>query len=115
MRIENNYVNGFITTNIDSIYVNTESLDTRKYFILLRQIARKRLETGRLTRINWLEKKIVVREKELSDEQRKAMEWILENDDLLIKVIEHLVDKFAKGKQLKRGKRKDKREKLPLK
>ena len=41
-------IESFTSTNIDSIYVNTESLDYRKYVILLKQIIRKRLETKKL-------------------------------------------------------------------
>lgn len=95
-----NYVNGFLTSNIDSIYVNTESLDYKRYVILLRQIAKKRIETGRITRTNWITKEIEVKMKSLNEKQLKSMYWILENKNYVDKRVKKLVNKFKNGKVL---------------
>lgn len=60
-------IESFTSMNIDSIYVNTESLDYRKYVILLKQIIRKRLETKKVTRVNFLTKEIKVKRKDLTE------------------------------------------------
>lgn len=95
------YIEGFITSNIDSIYINTQSLDFIKYVILLRQIAKKRIETKKKTKVNWKTKEIEIKLKDLNDSQIRAMYWILRNDDYLIKRVEKLVNKFKNGKTIR--------------
>ena len=86
--------------NIDSIYVNTESLDYRKYVILLKQIIRKRLETKKVTRVNFLTKEIKVKRKDLTEIQLKALEWLLNNEEYLIWRTKDLVSRFEDGKKV---------------
>lgn len=94
-------VNGFITTNIDSIYVNTESLDYIKYVVLLRQIIKKRLETKKETKVNFITKEIVIKRKDLTDTQLKALEWLFNNNNYLVWRTEQLVRKYKNGKVFK--------------
>ena len=94
-------IESFTSMNIDSIYVNTESLDYRKYVILLKQIIRKRLETKKVTRVNFLTKEIKVKRKDLTEIQLKALEWLLNNDDYLLWKTEKLVKEYENGKVFK--------------
>ena len=93
-------IESFTSTNIDSIYVNTESLDYRKYVILLKQIIRKRLETKKVTRVNFLTKEIKVKRKDLTEIQLKALEWLLNNEEYLIWRTKDLVSRFEDGKKV---------------
>lgn len=93
-------IESFTSMNIDSIYVNTESLDYRKYVILLKQIIRKRLETKKVTRVNFLTKEIKVKRKDLTEIQLKALEWLLNNEEYLIWRTKDLVSRFEDGKKV---------------
>lgn len=93
-------IESFTSMNIDSIYVNTESLDYRKYVILLKQIIRKRLETKKVTRVNFVTKEIKVKKKDLTEIQLKALEWLLNNEDYLIWRTQDLVNRFENGKKV---------------
>ena len=94
-------INAFIGPNIDSIYVNTKSFDYRKYVILIRQIIKKRLETKKVTRVNFVTKEIKVKKKELTEIQLKALEWLLNNNDYLVWKTEKLVKEYENGKVFK--------------
>lgn len=94
-------INGFITNNIDSIYVNTESLDYTKYVILLRQIIKKRLETKKETKVNFITKEIIIKRKDLTNTQLKALEWLFNNNNYLVWRTENLVKKYENGKIFK--------------
>ena len=93
-------IESFTSTNIDSIYVNTESLDYRKYVILLKQIIRKRLETKKVTRVNFVTKEIRVKRKDLTEHQLKALEWLSNNEEYLIWRTKDLVSRFESGKRV---------------
>ena len=93
-------INAFIGPNIDSIYVNTKSFDYRKYVILIRQIIKKRLETKKVTRVNFVTKEIKVKKKELTEIQLKALEWLLNNEEYLIWRTKDLVSRFEDGKKV---------------
>ena len=93
-------IESFTSTNIDSIYVNTESLDYRKYVILLKQIIRKRLETKKVTRVNFVTKEIKVKRKDLTEHQLKALEWLSNNEEYLIWRTKDLVSRFESGKKV---------------
>lgn len=94
-------IESFTSMNIDSIYVNTESLDYRKYVILLKQIIKKRLETKKLTKVNFVTKEIEVKRKDLTEIQLKALEWLLNNNDYLLWKTEKLVKEYENGKVFK--------------
>ena len=93
-------IESFTSMNIDSIYVNTESLDYRKYVILLKQIIRKRLETKKVTRVNFVTKEIRVKRKDLTEHQLKALEWLSNNEEYLIWRTKDLVNRFESGKKV---------------
>ena len=93
-------IESFTSMNIDSIYVNTESLDYRKYVILLKQIIRKRLETKKVTRVNFVTKEIKVKRKDLTEHQLKALEWLSNNEEYLIWRTKDLVSRFESGKKV---------------
>lgn len=94
-------IESFTSMNIDSIYVNTKSFDYRKYIILLRQIIKKRLETKKITRVNFVTKEIEVKRKDLTEIQLKALEWLLNNNDYLVWKTEKLVKEYENGKIFK--------------
>lgn len=93
-------IESFTSMNIDSIYVNTESLDYRKYVILLKQIIRKRLETKKVTRVNFVTKELKVKRKDLTEHQLKALEWLLNHEEYLIWRTKDLVNRFESGKKV---------------
>ena len=73
-------IKGFISSNTDIIYKKTESYDVEKYVILLIQIAKIRLKTKCLTKIDWKTKTIKVKkESKLNEKQLATMEWVLNN------------------------------------
>lgn len=77
-------INSFISSNVENIYKHTESKEIEKYVLLLVQIAKERLKTKNITRINWQYKKITTkRNKILNDKQIKTMEWVLNNKTLV--------------------------------
>lgn len=88
-------ITSFIGANVESIFVNTRSLDVEKYIILLRQIAKIRINTNHLTTTDFKKRKIKIKKNDiLTDKQLKTMQWILENNDFLIKEVERLLNKF---------------------
>lgn len=93
-------IESFTSTNIDSIYANTESLDYRKYVILLKQIIKKRLETKKVTRVNFVTKEIVVKRKNLEDYQIRGLMWLANHEEYLIWRTQDLVNRFEKGKKI---------------
>lgn len=95
------YINSFITRNVDSIYVNTESLDYKKYVILLRQIIKKRLEVKKKTKVNFITKEIIIKEKVLEENQLKALEWLLNNNNYLVWRTEQIIKEYENGKVFK--------------
>lgn len=73
-------IKSFISSNTDIIYKKTESYDVEKYVILLIQIAKIRLKTKCLTKIDWKTKTIKVKkESKLNEKQLATMEWVLNN------------------------------------
>lgn len=84
-----------ISANVGSAFDKTKSLEVKKYAVLIRQIARKRLECKRLTRVDWLKKEIKPKPTHiLTREQEEVLLWILENEYFLTKEIERLLRKF---------------------
>lgn len=73
-------VHYFLNANIGIAFERTRSFETIKYIRLIRQIVKLRLETGCLTRTDWINKQIIVRRKKKLDErQLKTMLWIFNN------------------------------------
>lgn len=72
-----------ISANADTIYKKTNSLEVNRYFILLIQIIKKRLESGCLTSIDFKNRTLKVRGKKLTEEQVLALEWLNENPDYI--------------------------------
>lgn len=88
-------ITSFIGANVESIFVNTGSLEVEKYIILLRQIAKIRINTNRLTTTDFKNRTIKIKKNDiLTDKQLKTMQWILENNDFLIEQVEKILNRF---------------------
>lgn len=88
-------ITSFIGANVESIFVSTGSLEVEKYIILLRQIAKIRINTNHLTTTDFKNRTIKIKKNDiLTDKQLKTMQWILENNDFLIEQVEKILNRF---------------------
>lgn len=74
-----NSFKGFLNSNLNTIYEKTGSYDVEKYMNLLNKIIKIRLKTGTTTKIDFKNKKIVIKTKKLSNLNFLGLNYAVNN------------------------------------
>lgn len=85
-----------IYSNVKAGMNSTGSKEFNKYFILINQIFKKRLETGLKTRTSFTKRKIISTNEKLESNEIEAIKFFLNNKNYLEIVIEAIL-KYNKG------------------
>lgn len=85
---EINSFKGFLNSNLNTIYEKTGSYDIKKYMNLLNKIIKIRLKTGTTTKIDFKNKKIVIKTKKLSNLNFLGLNYAKNNQVEMKKIVQ---------------------------